>query len=101
MARWEPVGAIRRHFASGSWDEDRTKFICCVDGRQPEIHEVYTFREDVVTREDHPTARVDVGTVFFVNFLPPITLLQLGVGSLFLEGFLLMEAPSGSAFLTS
>ena len=34
-----------------------------------------------------------------VNLLP-ITLLQVGVGSLFLEGIILMEAYSGSAFLT-
>ena len=31
-----------------------------MDGREPQIHEVWTFGEDGVTREVHPTAQLDV-----------------------------------------
>ena len=61
MARRDTVGAIRRPSQSGGRDEDRPKFICCVDGRQPEINEVCTLREDSVTTKVHLTALVDVG----------------------------------------
>ena len=43
--------------------------------RQPQIHEVWTFREDSVTCDGHLTARVDVGTgfvgKFVTNYLTP------------------------------
>ena len=64
MARREPVGSIYWPYDSGSGDEDGPKFIQCVDGRDPQIHEVWTFGEDGVTREVHPTSQVDVGTGF-------------------------------------
>ena len=35
-----------------------------VDGRDPQIHEVWTFGDDGVTQEVHPTTRVDVGAGF-------------------------------------
>ena len=60
MAGWEPVEAIRQTSDSVSGDEDRPEFIRCVDERQPEIHEVWTFKEDGVTPKVHPTARIDV-----------------------------------------
>ena len=61
MASQEPVGSISRPSNSGSGDEDGPEFIRCVDGRDPQIHEVRTFGEDGVMREVHPTARLDVG----------------------------------------
>ena len=58
---------------SGSEGEDVPKFICCVDGRQPQIHEVRTFGEDGVTCEVNPTLCVYVTPVsvdeFFTNDL--------------------------------
>ena len=46
-----------------------------MDGREPHIHEVWTFGEDGVTREVYLTARVDVGAGFFgefaTNYLTP------------------------------
>ena len=75
IARREPVGAILRPSDYGSVDEDRPKFIHCVDGRQPEIHEVCTFREDSVTPEVHPTVHIDVGAFvgdfFATDYLTP------------------------------
>ena len=85
MPRRDPVGAIHWPSDSGSGNEDRPQCICCGDGRQPKINEVWNFGEDVVTPEVH---------------MLPIVLLQPGVGSLCLAGNLLMEASSGSAFLT-
>ena len=39
-----------------------------MDVRDPQIHEVWNFGDDGVTREVHPTARVDVGTGFVREF---------------------------------
>ena len=68
MAAGDPVGSMRCRANSGNEGEGGPDLIRCVDGRQPEIHEVWTFREDGVTREVHPTARVDVGAGFVGNF---------------------------------
>ena len=68
MARRYPVGFICR-ISSDSGDEDGPDFIRCVDGLHPQIHEVWTFGEDGVTREVHPTAQVDVGTEYFGEFV--------------------------------
>ena len=37
-------------------------------GREPQIHEVWAFGEDGITREVHPTAQVDVGAEFVEEF---------------------------------
>ena len=60
MARWGPVGSIDSPYDSGGGDAEGPKFIQCMDGQEPQIHEVWTFGEDGVTREVHPTAQVDV-----------------------------------------
>ena len=52
----------------GSGDEDGPEFICCVDVRQPQIYEIWTFGEDGVTREVHPTAQVDISAGLFGEF---------------------------------
>ena len=69
MARQEPVGSISRPSDYGSGYEDGTKFIWCVVGRQPQIHEVWTFGDESVTSEVHLTAQVDVGVGFFGEFV--------------------------------
>ena len=60
---------------SGSGVKDGPKFIRCIDGGQPQIHDVWNFRDDGVTREVHTTAHVDVGTAyvgeFAINYLTP------------------------------
>ena len=68
MARQEPVGSICRPSYYGSGYEDGPEFIQFVEGRDPQIHEVWTFGEDGVTREFHKTAQVDVGAVFAREF---------------------------------
>ena len=61
MARRELVGDIHQPSNYGRGDEDIPECICCVDGQQPEIHEVWTFGEGGVAPEVHPTARIDIG----------------------------------------
>ena len=39
-----------------------------MDGKDPQIHEVWTFGEDGVTREVHPTAQVDFGAGIVRDF---------------------------------
>ena len=64
MAGRELVGSIHRRSDYGGGNEDGPEFIRCVDRREPQIHEVWTFGEDGVMREVLPTAQVDVGTGF-------------------------------------
>ena len=64
MTRGETVGSICHSFDSVRGDEDGPKFILWVDGRQPQIYEVWTFGEDGVTRKVHQKAQVGVGTGF-------------------------------------
>ena len=56
MARQDPVETILRSSDSASGDADGPDFIKCVDGREPQIHKVWTFGEDGVMCEVHPTA---------------------------------------------
>ena len=60
----EPFGAIFQPFNSGIGADDRLEFIRCVGGRQPEIHEVWTFGNYGITREVHTFARRDIGAFF-------------------------------------
>ena len=68
MSKRDPVGAILRPSDSSSGDEEGHKFIRCLDGRKPQIHEVWTFGEDGVTHEVHPKVQVDVHTGFVREF---------------------------------
>ena len=62
MTGREPVGSIGRTSDSGSGEEDIPDFIRCVDGRDPQIHEVWDFGDDDVTCEVHLSVQVDVST---------------------------------------
>ena len=55
-----PVGAICWPLDSSCGDADRSKFFCCVDGRDPKVNEVWILGEDGVTPEVHPAAQFDV-----------------------------------------
>ena len=59
MVSQDPVVSIGWPSDSGSGDAEGPKFIRCVDGREPQIHEVWAFVDDGVTREVHPNVRVD------------------------------------------
>ena len=52
---------------------DDTKFIHCVDGQVPQIHELWFLQLDNITQTVHPTTQVEVGagTVgeFTTNYL--------------------------------
>ena len=61
MTRRKPVGVIRQPSNSGSGDEDGLEFIRCVGGREPQIHELWSFAKDGITREVHSFTRIDVG----------------------------------------
>ena len=63
-----PVGDIYWRSNSGSGDEDRSKFVQYVDGREPEVHKICTFGEDGVTPKVHTTAQVDVSAGFVSEF---------------------------------
>ena len=39
-----------------------------MDGREPQIHEVWDFGDNGVTREVHPTSQVDAGARVFGEF---------------------------------
>ena len=69
MAGQDPVVSIDRPYDSGSRYSEGPKFIWCVDGLEPQIHEVWDFSEDVVSRKVFPTAQVDVGTGVVREFL--------------------------------
>ena len=60
MARWDPVGSIRRPSDSGSSYAEITEFIRCVDGQEPQIHEVWTLGSKGFMYKVHLTAKVDV-----------------------------------------
>ena len=60
MPRRKPVIAIFQPSSSGSGGENGLEFICCVGGREPQIHVFWSFTEDGITREVHPSARIDV-----------------------------------------
>ena len=45
---------------SGCGGADRSKFVCCVDRRNPKFHEVWIWGDDEITPKVHPTARIDV-----------------------------------------
>ena len=64
----EPIGAISQPSNSGSGADDGIKFIRCVGGQQPEIHEVWTFGDDGITPEVHHFACIDVGAFFWDCF---------------------------------
>ena len=61
MTRNKPVGVIRQPSSSGSGDEDGIEFIRWVGGREPQIHELWSFTKDGITRKVHPFARIYVG----------------------------------------
>ena len=61
MTRRKPVGVIRQPSNSGSGADVRLEFIRCVGSREPQIHELWIFAEDGITREVHPFAWIDVG----------------------------------------
>ena len=61
MPRRKPVGVIRQPSSSGRGGEDGLDFIRCVGRREPQIHKLWSFAEDGITRKVHPFARIDVG----------------------------------------
>ena len=61
MHRLKPVGVTRQPSSSGSGGEYGLEFIRCVGGREPQIHELWSFSKEVITRKVHTFARIDVG----------------------------------------
>ena len=61
MPRCKPTGVIRQPFHYGGGIKGQIEFVCCVDGRDPQIHKLWSFNEDGITCEVHPFARVKVG----------------------------------------
>ena len=67
------MGSIRQTSNPGSRSTEDTAFVQCVDGREPQIHELWCLGLDNITCEVHPTSRVEfpAGTVgeFVTNYL--------------------------------
>ena len=61
MPRHEPVGLICQPSRSDRGGEDRFEFIRCDGRREPQIHKLWSFAEDRITREVHSFVRIDVG----------------------------------------
>ena len=61
MPRRKPVGVTRQPSISGSGGKDGLEFIRYVFGWEPQIHEIWNFAEDGITREVRPFARINVG----------------------------------------
>ena len=55
------MGSICRPYDSGSGGTKGVEFIRCVDGQDPQIHEIWCLGSYGVTREVHLTAQIDVG----------------------------------------
>ena len=87
MDMGEPVRSMRHISNCVGGDKDGHEFIRFGDGRQPQIHEFWTYEEET-------------SAISLVNVLLPIILLQFVIGYLCLAGIILMEASSGSALLT-
>ena len=79
MARRKPVAVQAfpprtvQSFRSGRGGKNGVWFTRCVDGREPEIHELWTFAKDR-TREVHPFAWIKIiddftGETFHTDFL--------------------------------
>ena len=69
MFGWDPVGCIGCSYNYGSRDAEGPEFIRCVDGRAPQIHEIWALREDGVTRKFHRTAQVNVSAGVIAEFM--------------------------------
>ena len=61
MTQRRKFGSIRRPSKSGRRVSKGPEYIRCVDGREPQIYEVWCFGSDSITPEVHPIAQVDVG----------------------------------------
>ena len=60
MIRCRPMGYIRRISNPGSGGTEYTKFIWCVDVREPQINKLWCLGLDNITHEVHLTAHVQV-----------------------------------------
>ena len=67
------MGYIRWPSDSGSGGTKGVEFIRCIDGQEPQIHEIWRLSSDGVTCEVHLAAQIDVGTEtveqFTANYL--------------------------------
>ena len=73
MIRRAPMGDICRPSNSGSGGPETGACIQCINGQEPQIHELRCWDIVRICRGVHPTARVEIlaGTVvyFFTNYL--------------------------------
>ena len=71
MPRHEPVIVIYQLYSSGSRVEGGVEFICCVHGQEPQIHKLWSFAKDRITREvhAHAIARRVCDACLWENFL--------------------------------
>ena len=92
--RREPFGYIRRPSVYGNGGAEGLEFIWYVDGREPQINKVWSFGDNDVTHEFHRQLKYMLALESSESSCL-ITLLKVGVESLFLEEFPLMEVWNG------
>ena len=68
MSGRDPVGFVDAASNFSDKDAEGPEFIRCMDGREPQVHDVWTFRDYGVTLEVHPTTQVDVSSGFVGEF---------------------------------
>ena len=62
--RRDPMGVIHQSSSSDSRGKDGVDFISCVRGREPQIHKLWSYAEDGITRKFHPFLSIDVGNLY-------------------------------------
>ena len=55
------MGPIRWYSYSGSGGTKGVKFVQCIDGQEPQMHEIWCLDSNGITRKVHLTAQIDVG----------------------------------------
>ena len=73
MIRRAPIGSIYQPSNPGNGSTEDTDLIQCVDGQEPQIHEVRSLGLDGIIHEVNPTAQVEVSArnirEFVTNYL--------------------------------
>ena len=69
MIQRAPMGSILRPSNPGNGSTEDTTFIQFVDGRDPQIHELWCLGLENISRKVHPTAQVEVVDITFGEFV--------------------------------
>ena len=92
MLRLTTEGGIQSPSDSSSGDPDPSIFIQCVNGREPMVDELWFHGLDGLSRDVHPTARVELPTgdvrEFIIDYLTPDRRRNIIIGKCSVNGSL-------------